>query len=143
MADAHKQKLYCYVDESGQDTKGELFFVVAAILSKERDELRHFLAKVEESSSKRTRKWSRSTARQRVAYIHDVLEHPKFGGLYYSTYKDSRAYVDLTILSVAKAINTHTTKPYSATIYVDGLQRSEEASEQRKWTQGRVGQKPR
>jgi hypothetical protein len=55
-----------------------------------------------------------------------VLHHPAFGGLYYSKYQGSRAYVDLTILSVAKAINTHTEKPYAATVYVDGLQRTEE-----------------
>jgi hypothetical protein len=34
--------------------------------------------------------------------------------------------VDLTILSVAKAVNTHIEKPYAATVYVDGLQRTEE-----------------
>ncbi len=75
---------------------------------------------------KRARKWSRSTPRQRAAYIQGVLNHATFGGLYYSQYQGSRAYVELTILSVAKAINTHTKEPYAATIYVDGLQRTEE-----------------
>jgi hypothetical protein len=123
---AHKQKLYCYVDESGQDTTGELFFVVVAILSDDRDDIRRYLTDLEERSGKRARKWSRSTPRQRVAYIQGVLSRAAFGGLYYSKYQESRAYVDLTILSVAKAINTHTAKPYAATIYVDGLQRTEE-----------------
>lgn len=33
------QKLYCYVDETGQDTKGKLFIVVAIVIEKEKDEL--------------------------------------------------------------------------------------------------------
>jgi hypothetical protein len=126
MTNLSKQKIYCYVDESGQDTEGELFFVVVAILSDERDALRKDLTDLEMRSGKRARKWSRSTPRQRLAYIQGVLNHAAFGGLYYSKYEGSRAYVDLTILSVAKAINTHTEKPYAATVYVDGLQRTEE-----------------
>lgn len=126
MANQHKEKLYCYVDESGQDTEGDLFFVVVAILSSERDELRRYLTDLEERSGKRARKWSRSTPRQRLAYIQGILNDATFGGLYYSKYQGSRAYVDLTILSVAKAINTHTERPYAATVYVDGLLRTEE-----------------
>jgi len=37
-----------------------------------------------------------------------------------------RAYPDLTILSAAKEINTHTVHPNTATILVDGLRRTEE-----------------
>jgi hypothetical protein len=126
MASQKKQKLYCYVDETGQDTTGELFFVVVAILSDERDQIRGYLTDLEERSGKRARKWTRSTPRQRLAYIRGVLTHAAFAGLYYSKYQQSRAYVDLTILSVAKAINTHIEEPYAATVYVDGLQRTEE-----------------
>lgn len=36
---AVKQKLYCYVDENGQDTKGDIFIVSIVVTGKERDEL--------------------------------------------------------------------------------------------------------
>ena len=48
------------------------------------------------------------------------------GQLFYSMYPDTRAYVDLTILSTAKAIRTHAPDLYTATILVDGLQRTEQ-----------------
>lgn len=34
-----KQKLYCYVDESGQDTKGKLFVVGIVVTGNEKEEL--------------------------------------------------------------------------------------------------------
>ena len=103
-----------------------MFFVVVAIFSSDRDELRKYLTELEQQSGKRTRKWTRSTPRQRFAYIKGVVSRPELGGLYYSKYEDSRAYVDLTIFSVAKAINAHTQESYAATVYIDGLQRTEE-----------------
>jgi hypothetical protein len=117
-----KQKIYCYVDETGQDTEGQLFLVAVVMTGEERDELRRYLASIEEHSGKRIKKWSRSTPQQREAYIRGILNCPALEkSLYYSRYEGSRAYVDLTVLSVAKAINTHTTESYAATILVDGL----------------------
>lgn len=135
MANAsHKQKLYCYVDETGQDTEGRFFLVAVVFARDEREELRQYLADIEERSGKRTRKWSRSTLRQREAYMQAVLTHVAFvGNLYYSKYESTRTYVDLTVLSVAKAINAHTVQPYTATILVDGLHRG---TEQRKFAHG-------
>jgi hypothetical protein len=125
---ASKQKLYCYVDETGQHTDGHLFFVAVVIVGDDRDKLRRELTAIEESSGKHIKKWVRSTKKQRYAYIRSVLSIPGFTArLYYSKYEDSRAYVDLTILSTAKAINTHSEdskeipKRVAATILVDGL----------------------
>jgi hypothetical protein len=122
-----KQKRYCYVDETGQDTEGEFFFVAVAIFGEDRDRLRRDLAIIEESSGRNAKKWTRSTRKQRETYMRSVLGHSEFAGtLYYSAYRGARAYTDLTILSAAKAINTHTAKPHTATILVDGLDRSAE-----------------
>jgi hypothetical protein len=69
--------------------------------------------------------FDRKTARSLYARN---LEPPAIAGkLYYSMYSDTRAYVDLTILSTAKAIREHTTKgelvpdPHMTTVFVDGL----------------------
>jgi hypothetical protein len=129
MTDAPKpkQKLYCYVDETGQDSEGRLFLVAVLILGDDRDDLRRAVLGIEQRTGKREKKWSRSTPRQRAAYIQSILDYPSLAGrLYYSAYQETHLYVDLTILSVAKAINTHTPRPYAATILVDGLQRSEQ-----------------
>lgn len=34
-----KQKIYCYVDETGQDTEGDLFLVALVVTGQERDVL--------------------------------------------------------------------------------------------------------
>mgnify|MGYP000732879227 CR=1 FL=1 len=46
------KKLYCYVDESGQDTKGALFFVSIILTRAENNNLREKLEKIEQQSDK-------------------------------------------------------------------------------------------
>lgn len=50
------QKIYCYVDETGQDTKGELFLVSVVIAKDERDNLIEKLEEIERSTRKRRRR---------------------------------------------------------------------------------------
>jgi hypothetical protein len=54
------QKLYCYVDESGQDTEGELFIVAVVVATEERERLRKICTDIEANSRKGIRKWSKS-----------------------------------------------------------------------------------
>ncbi|OGY30893.1 MAG: hypothetical protein A3C02_03375 [Candidatus Andersenbacteria bacterium RIFCSPHIGHO2_02_FULL_45_11] len=120
------QKIYAYVDESGQDTKGEIFLVSVVIVSSQRDELRKLLRKIELASGKKNRKWSKERRVRRKAYIEAIINSKGFKGLiYYSHYTDSRLYIDLTVLSTAKAILNHTAQPYQASVYVDGLNTGE------------------
>ncbi len=117
-----KQKLYAYVDESGQDTKGEIFLVSVIVVEEQRDELRKLLQEIEESTRKRKKKWVRTPRDRRAAYIRRVLESKKFTGLIHAAhYRHSRNYIDLTILATAWAILDHANQSYQATVYVDGL----------------------
>ena len=122
-----KQKIYAYVDESGQDTLGEVFFVSVVIAGAERDLLRKQLIDVEFSSGKREKKWTRSTPHQRESYLRAVFRLPEFRGrLYFSHYQNTKTYLDLTIFSTAKALNNFVHhKPYSAVVTVDGLGKTE------------------
>ena len=45
MPKPKKQKLYAYVDESGQDTKGSMFVVSVLVLEEERETVLQQLAK--------------------------------------------------------------------------------------------------
>lgn len=47
-----KQKLYCYVDETGQDTQGELFIVSVVVTKKDREEITQSLEKFEQETGK-------------------------------------------------------------------------------------------
>ena len=46
------KKLYCYVDETGQDTKGRFFLVAIVITGEEREELIKELEKIEATAKK-------------------------------------------------------------------------------------------
>ncbi|MDO8512329.1 MAG: DUF3800 domain-containing protein [bacterium] len=118
-------KFDVYVDESGQDTLGNIFFVAIVVVSEKREELRELLRDIEKSSRK-TKKWTKTTSDRRVQYINRILKEKKFlGKIYFSYYFNSREYVDLTILSTAKAILDFGDEEYLATVYVDGLSKNE------------------
>ena len=120
------QKLYCYVDETGQDTKGKLFLVSVVITRSERERLRAKLRKIEQMSGKGIKKWTKATRVQRKKYIDIVISDKDFvENIFYSRYSDTHAYIDLTILTTAKALLDRAKPPYETTIFVDGLRRTE------------------
>ncbi|OIO45809.1 hypothetical protein COX24_00570 [bacterium (Candidatus Gribaldobacteria) CG23_combo_of_CG06-09_8_20_14_all_37_87_8] len=121
-----KQKLYCYVDESGQDTKGKLFLVSIIIPDRERDAMRNELKTIEQKSGKNNKKWTRAKRQQRESYIKQIIASRTFiSHIYYSYYHDTKAYLDLTILSTAKAVCDKAKQPYEAIVFIDGLRRKE------------------
>lgn len=117
------QKLYCYVDESGQDTQGDLFLVSVVITGTERDELLEALANIEQMSGKGNVKWIESKDEARGAYIGAVLELAAFKGkLHYAIYHNTKDYFLLTVQAAARAILAHVEGEYKATVLVDALQ---------------------
>jgi hypothetical protein len=123
MADArHKQKLYCYLDETGQDTQGRLFLVAVVIAGEDRDDLAAELERIEAASGKRLSKWRKASFERKTGYIRSVLALPQIGGcLFYARYAETKAYLDLMVYAAARAILLKGREPYKATIIVDGL----------------------
>ncbi len=77
-----KQKLYCYVDETGQDTKGALFIVVVLVTDDEKDKLELFLEK--------------------------ALAPTKLKGkVFYRIEKNTKAYEAQTIIATEQAIRKY------------------------------------
>ena len=120
------QKLYAYVDETGQDTAGSLFLVAVIVTGAERDELRRKLRTMERLSRKDDKKWTKARKTERSAYLQQLLETADFAGrLYYAHYQETRAYTDLTIRSTAEALRHAAQEPYQGIVIIDGLGRSE------------------
>ena len=67
------RKLYCYVDESGQDTKGKLFVVAVVITAEERERIIDLLEAIELVTGKHRMKWIRTSHARRLAYVRRVL----------------------------------------------------------------------
>lgn len=126
MSDAHKQKLYCYVDETGQDTKGAMFLVVVVITAEDPDALREALERIERVSTKGARKWFKTNRERRVAYIRELVQSGLFiNDICFSAYENSLEYLNLTVLTTAKAILSRSHEPYEATVLIDGLGKTE------------------
>jgi hypothetical protein len=129
MADhlLHKQKIYCYVDETGQDTKGDLFLVALVVTGSERDELLREAERIEQKSGKHLMKWRKTRLERKTAYLRAILSSPQFANkLFFTRYtKTKGAYLDLMALSAARAILQNAPGKFSATVIVDGLHESE------------------
>lgn len=131
-----KQKLYCYVDENGQDTKGDIFIVSVVVTGKERDYLLKLCEEIEEKSGKRQDKWGKAKYKRRLEYIRRVLSNKSFKEkLRYCVYHNQPTYDLATITGIAKAVHFKEPDNYTTLVYVDGLsktKRQEYGSELRK-----------
>jgi GNAT superfamily N-acetyltransferase len=117
------KKLYCYVDESGQDTRGKLFVVSVVVTAEERDDLTQMLEQIERETGKGHRKWHKAGKRRRLSYIERVLKLEMLRDrLNFALYYDSTEYLDLTTRAIVSALeNTEKVSDYKATILIDAL----------------------
>lgn len=74
-------KLYCFVDETGQDTLGALFVVAIVVTDERQQELEKYLEILERASGKHKRKWVKSRDQERQMYIRALLDQ-KMPGTY-------------------------------------------------------------
>lgn len=121
------EKFYAYADESGQDTRGAFFLVAVVVTGRERDEVLRWLEGLERETGKGIVAWRKSRHEARIAYIERVLGDPRLRrAIFYSVYPETRAYRDLTLLTIAKALGERAgTGDYKATVVIDGLRRGE------------------
>jgi hypothetical protein len=120
------QKLYCYVEETGQDTKGDFFLVSVVVTGEEHDQIRRQVEQIEYATKRGALKWHKTAFELRLAYLEALIRHPLFvGTVYFSHYRHTTLYADLTVLVVAKAILQKVRADYKATVVVDGLKSSE------------------
>ncbi|PIT98156.1 MAG: hypothetical protein COT71_02220 [Candidatus Andersenbacteria bacterium CG10_big_fil_rev_8_21_14_0_10_54_11] len=129
MAD-ERQKLYAYVDESGQDTYGRLFVVSVLIVEAEREALEKRLEDIEADSGKGIMKWQKSWPEVRHTYIEALAEMSwQHATIFYDTFSDTKKYIELTAYATAKAILKRARDPYRATVFVDGFRHRTELQE--------------
>ena len=116
------QKIYAFVDESGQETMGALFLVSVVVTDREYETLNDLLLAIEQTGKKGRGKWSKTRFEYRVAYISAVIAHPFFREMvFFSRYTETKAYFDLTVTTTAQAIAAKDQRQCPATVVVDGL----------------------
>src|SRR6266567_990291 len=118
-----KTKLFCYVDENGQDTKGRIFIVSVIVVEKERDNLLDFCELCERESKKKGTKWRKAGYMERLEYLRRAFSDSRLkGNIRYSVFRQRKDYDLATIVGIARAVNWQ--KPiqdYTVAVYVDGL----------------------
>jgi hypothetical protein len=120
------QKLYVYVDETGQDARSDFFFVSVIIAHEDRDALIKLLEQIEQATGKGRRKWMDARHKQRLAYIQRVITTPLFKGrLFYAAYPSKTDFLTRTVLATARAITVFAEEDYKATVLIDGLQNAQ------------------
>ncbi|HEX8974471.1 MAG TPA: DUF3800 domain-containing protein [Patescibacteria group bacterium] len=122
-----RKKLYAYVDESGQDTKGLVFVVSVLVFEQEGENICNELEKIEKKSGKKNMKWNRSQHDCRKAYIEGILKLGILKGkIFFDMFSDTKKYIELTSFATAKAILKKTDdEEYKVTIFIDGFKKKE------------------
>jgi hypothetical protein len=126
-------KLFCYVDETGQDTLGDLFIVAVIVVPSNREQVRLICEAIERQSGKHRLKWYESSQPVRIAYVRSLLSQlPDDVQLCFAHYQNSLDYLTLTVDAIANTINQSAkqgperTADVKVTALVDGLPRSQE-----------------
>lgn len=116
-------KCYVYVDETGQDTKGQRFVVAVAVIpAAEQERARQVLERMERTTGK-DKKWTKAKPRQRQAYMEQVLALPLLHGrLFYARFTQTTAYLPCLLHTIAGAVLLTPGGPATRlTILIDGL----------------------
>lgn len=98
-------KLYCYADETGQDTMGRLFLVSVVLTEKDNfAELREKIRIIEKETKGKT-KWTRTSNAKKILFMEAILRLKNLRGkIFYSIHKSQTAYISLVGLAVGKAV---------------------------------------
>lgn len=120
-------RLFCYVDESGLDARSRLLVVAVIIAGEERDLLRQVCERVEIESGKGRVKWSWAAPEKRLAYVGSMLTEPILRGkAWYETHPLPKHYLNLTVHTIARALESTGAQEYRATVLIDGLPAAQE-----------------
>jgi len=123
-----QRKLYCYVDETGQDAGSEFFIVVAIVSDKEQDLLRNQLLEIESQTKIGQRKWHKSQTERNVLYLQSVIKKEiGRGEVYFGHYKKPIPYFLPMLETLEKAILDKAKENYKAIVYVDGIDKKKAA----------------
>jgi hypothetical protein len=118
------QKLYCYVDETGQDVASSVFIVVAVLSAQEQEPLRQALLEIEREAQTGHRKWHKLRPARRLRYLNMVLErNVGRGGVFYGKYPKPLPYFFPFLEVLEHAIKLRAERPYVARVFVDGIDR--------------------
>lgn len=122
------KKFFCYVDETGQHTEGELFIVSVVVVPGPQREAAHELCEdIERTTGKGQVKWVRANRNRRHDYMREVLGRQSLKDcLTFAIYRNRQDYTTMTVQTIARALQALAGDDYKATVLIDGLPRPQQ-----------------
>lgn len=119
-----KQKLYCFVDETGQDDRSQVFIVVTVISDSTQQELKEALLQLELQAKMGAKKWHKSRQAEREAFMAQLVElQLAAGGVFFGKYPKPLPFFLPMLETLCRAIQAVAAEDYQAVVYVDGIDR--------------------
>ena len=113
-----------YVDESGQDTRGELFVVAGVVVAAENgDEARQFYESLEKVSGKGKVKWASAKRDKRLTYLHTAIQGAASLDVtfFYSVFRQTTDYDGATVEGIARVVHRLHRSASRVYVHVDEL----------------------
>lgn len=116
------ERIDLYVDESGQDTQGELF-VVSGVAVENSDKARQLCASIERTSGKGAAKWGSADRNKRLIYLRTVISDDRFSDfiLFSYVFQKTKDYTGSTIQGIDLAVANLYPSDSPVYVYVDAL----------------------
>jgi hypothetical protein len=119
-----KERLYCYVDETGQDPGSDVFVVVVVVSAGNQDALRRALINIEEAAGTGRGKWHKSQPERRLRYLNLALERNLAGvDVYFGVYPKPIPFFFPMLEVLEGAIKSKGKAIAPARVFVDGIDR--------------------
>lgn len=114
------QKIYCYVDETGQDAASSIFVVVAVVTEREQQGLRETLTAIEDSANTNHLKWHKTSASRGLKYLKLVMAKD-IARVFYGAFQKPIPFFFPMLEVIEGAVKAAANSPYKARIFVDGI----------------------
>ncbi|HUC89672.1 MAG TPA: DUF3800 domain-containing protein [Patescibacteria group bacterium] len=99
-------KLYCYIDETGQDTLGDFFIVAIIVTDNSQRELEKKLEAIEAATGKKT-KWMKTRDKIRTDYANALANQELPAMIFIKDFVPGKPDFDeLEVLATAQALST-------------------------------------
>jgi len=120
-----KQKIYCYVDETGQDSGANCYITVVVVSAKDQEEFRKKLIGLEKQSKVGAKKWRRSGSKEGELFLRETINEAfEYCKIYYNQYEKPIPFFFPTIEILYGAIKEFIDNKkldYETIIYIDGI----------------------
>lgn len=122
MTKINTQKLYCYVDETGQDAGSEFFIVVTAAVKGSPEAIANQLLEFEKQVKLGNIKWHKGEHERRIdfldLFLNESISNPH---IYFGRFKKPILYFFPMVETLEQTVKQYSTKDTQVRIYVDGL----------------------